>query len=114
VFGDGTQSRSFTFVGDVVGALARLVLEPAAVGQVFNVGNSQEVSILELAERVRAITGSKSPIVTIPYDQAYESGFEDMPRRVPDTSRLRALIGFEPKVQLDEILERVVAYFRER
>lgn len=114
VYGDGSQSRSFTYVGDVVGALAMLVQEPRAVGRVFNVGNGCEITIRELAERVKAVTGSRSPIVTIPYDQAYESGFEDMPRRVPDTSRLRELIGYEPKVQLDEILERVVAYFRER
>jgi UDP-glucose 4-epimerase len=114
VFGDGSQSRSFTYVGDVVWALSRLVQEGAAVGRVFNIGNDQEITIRALAERVKAITQSTSPIVTIPYDQAYESGFEDMPRRVPDTSRIHELIGFEPKVQLDEILERVVAYFRER
>jgi len=114
VFGDGSQSRSFTYVGDVVGALAKLIQEPRAVGQVFNVGNGSEITIRELAERVKAITNSTSPIVTIPYDQAYESGFEDMPRRVPDTTRIRELIGYEPKVQLDEILESVVAYFQQR
>jgi UDP-glucose 4-epimerase len=114
VFGDGTQSRSFTYVGDVVWALSRLVQEPAAVGRVFNIGNNQEITIRGLAERVKAITDSTSPIITIPYDQAYESGFEDMPRRVPDTSRIRELIGFEPRVQLDQILEQVVEYIRER
>jgi UDP-glucose 4-epimerase len=114
VFGDGSQSRSFTYVGDVVDALAKLVQEPRAVGQVFNVGNGYEITIRELAERVKAITNSTSPIVTVPYDQAYESGFEDMPRRVPDTTRIRELIGYEPKVQLDEILESVVAYFQQR
>ncbi len=113
VFGDGTQSRSFTYVGDVVGALVKLVQEPRAIGQVFNVGNSDEITINDLAERVKSITKSTSPIVTIPYDQAYESGFEDMPRRVPDTTRIRELIGYEPKVQLDEILESVVAYFQQ-
>jgi UDP-glucose 4-epimerase len=112
VFGDGTQSRSFTYVGDVVGALARLVREPRAVGRVFNVGNGEEISIRALAERVKALAGSSSEIVTIPYDQAYEAGFEDMPRRVPDISRIQELIGFSPQVQLDEILEKVIHYFR--
>jgi UDP-glucose 4-epimerase len=108
VFGDGTQTRSFTYVGDVVWALLKLMQTPAAVGQVFNVGNTGEISIRHLAERVLAITGSPSPIVTVPYDEAYDPGFEDMPRRVPDLSKLTAAIGYQPKVQLDEIIERVV------
>jgi UDP-glucose 4-epimerase len=112
VFGDGAQSRCFTYVSDVVGVLVRLAEEPKAVGQVFNVGNDrEEVTILDLAQRVKARTGSKSEIVRVPYDQAYEEGFEDMPRRVPDLSRLRALTGYEPKVHLDEILDRVIEYF---
>jgi UDP-glucose 4-epimerase len=114
VFGDGTQTRSFTYVGDVVGALAGLIQEPRAVGQVFNIGTVEEISIRELAERVKTLTGSTSPIVTVPYDQAYEAGFEDMPRRVPDIGKIHALIGYEPKVRLDEILARVIEYFRER
>jgi UDP-glucose 4-epimerase len=114
VHGDGTQSRSFCYVGDVVEALIRLVHEPAAVGQVFNVGNGQEITIRALAEKVRDLTGGRSPIVTIPYDQAYEAGFEDMPRRVPDLRKLKALIGYEPKVGLDEILGRVIDYFQKR
>jgi UDP-glucose 4-epimerase len=114
VFGDGTQTRSFTYVGDVVCALAALVQEPAAVGQVFNIGNTEEISIRELAERIKTLTASTSPIVTVPYDQAYEAGFEDMPRRVPDISRIGALIGYRPKVQLDEILTRVIEHFREQ
>jgi UDP-glucose 4-epimerase len=108
VFGDGTQSRSFTYVGDVVGALLKLMVEPRAVGEVFNIGNIQEVTIRGLAERVKAITASRSPIVTIPYDQAYEAGFEDMPRRVPDLAKIEALIGYRPAVELDEIIRRVV------
>ncbi|MGE0462232.1 MAG: GDP-mannose 4,6-dehydratase [Vicinamibacterales bacterium] len=108
VFGDGTQSRSFTYVGDVVGALLKLMVEPRAVGEVFNIGNTEEVSIRGLAERVKALTGSVSEIVTIPYDQAYEAGFEDMPRRVPDLARIEALIGYRPEVGLDEIIRRVV------
>lgn len=112
VFGDGTQSRSFTYVGDVVSALARLVREPEAVGQVFNVGNPDEITMKALAEKIRAKTGSSSPIVLVPYDQAYEKGFEDMPRRVPDISKIQALIGFQPTVQLDEILDKVIDYFK--
>ena len=112
VFGDGTQSRCFTYVSDVVGVLVRLAEEPAAVGQVFNIGNDrEEITILDLAQRVKARTASKSEIVRVPYDQAYEEGFEDMPRRVPDLTRLRALTGYEPQVHLDEILDRVIEYF---
>jgi UDP-glucose 4-epimerase len=112
VHGDGSQTRSFCHVRDVVGALLRLMDEPRAVGEVFNVGNSQEISIMALAERVRALTASGSPIVTIPYDQAYESGFEDMPRRVPDLSKIGALIGYEPRTDLDAILADVIDDFR--
>jgi UDP-glucose 4-epimerase len=97
VHGDGTQTRSFTFVGDVVRGLIALSQEPRAVGQVFNIGNTEEVSILELAKRVRAATKSQSEIVFIPYDQAYESGFEDMPRRVPDLTKIHGLVGYAPR-----------------
>jgi UDP-glucose 4-epimerase len=114
VFGDGTQSRAFTHVADVVGALLKLVQEPKAIGQVINIGNMQEITITALAERVRELAGSKSPIKFIPYDQAYESGFEDMPRRVPDLTRVKGLIGYEPKHQLDEILTQVIDYFRKK
>jgi UDP-glucose 4-epimerase len=112
VFGDGTQSRSFTYVGDVVWALLRLVNEPQAVGEVFNIGNGEEISIRGLAEKVKTITGSASEIVTVPYDQAYEAGFEDMPRRVPDIRKIRRLIGYEPRVGLDEMLRRIVDHFQ--
>src|SRR5215204_6086641 len=112
VYGGGTQSRSFTYVGDVVRAVVALINEPRAVGQVFNIGNGKEISIGELAVRIKAMTNSASPIVKIPYDQAYEAGFEDMPRRVPDISKIRALIGYEPTVALDEILTRVIASLR--
>jgi len=111
VFGDGTQQRSFTYIGDVVGCLLKLVKEPKAIGQVFNIGNGAEVSILRLAELVKEQTKSKSEIVFVPYDKAYEEGFEDMPRRVPDLTKIRSLIGYEPKVQLDEIIARVIEYF---
>ena len=112
VFGDGTQSRCFTYVSDVVGQLVALAGEPRAVGEVFNVGNDrEEVTVLDLARRVKARAGSKSEVVLVPYDQAYEEGFEDMQRRVPDLGKLRALTGYEPKVHLDEILDQVIAYF---
>jgi UDP-glucose 4-epimerase len=112
VFGDGTQTRCFTYVGDVVGALMEIVTREAAYGGVYNVGNTEEVSIRELAERVKALAKSASPIVNIPYDQAYESGFEDMPRRVPDLAKIRALIGYEPRVTLDETLRLVIEHHR--
>ena len=97
---------------DVVGQLVALAEEPRAVGEVLNVGNDrEEVTILDLARRVMARTASKSAIELVPYDRAYEEGFEDMQRRVPDLSKLRALTGYEPQVHLDEILDRVVAYF---
>jgi UDP-glucose 4-epimerase len=113
VFGDGTQSRSFTYVGDVVHALVALANEPKAVGEVFNIGNTDEVTIRELADRVKAATGSQSPIQYVPYDQAYEAGFEDMPRRVPDISKLGALVGYQPKVGLEDIIRRVIDHIRE-
>ena len=108
VHGDGTQTRSFTFVGDVVRGLLELSQEPRAVGHVFNIGNTQEVSILDLANRVKAATRSRSEIVLIPYDQAYEAGFEDMPRRVPDLTKIHSLIGYTPTLSLDDILALVI------
>ena len=112
VFGNGTQSRSFTYVGDVVECLLKLVAEPKAIGEVFNIGNKEEVTILKLAEIVKSLTGSSSPIEFIPYDKAYEEGFEDMPRRVPDLTKVHKLTGYEPKVQLNEIITKVIHYFR--
>ena len=112
VYGDGKQSRSFTDVSDVVGGLVKLVREPRAVGEVFNIGNREEITILALAEKVRAATSSSSPIAFIPYDEAYEAGFEDMPRRVPDLTKINALVGYRPTIGLDEILQRVIAHTR--
>ena len=114
VFGDGTQSRSFTYVGDVVRAMVDLINEPAAIGQVFNIGNGAEISINDLAAKVKTMAGSSSDIVRIPYDQAYEAGFEDMPRRVPDISKIQALTGYRPTVELDEILTKVIESFRQK
>jgi UDP-glucose 4-epimerase len=112
VYGDGTQTRSFTYVGDVVDGLTRLVAEPKAVGQVFNIGNTEEISIRALAERIRTMTGSRSEIVLIPYEEAYEAGFEDMPRRVPSLDKIQRAVGYRPTVGLDEILTRVIAHER--
>jgi UDP-glucose 4-epimerase len=112
VFGDGTQTRSFTYVGDVVDGLTRLVRDPRAIGEVFNIGNTEEISILGLAERVKALTKSSSRIVLIPYEEAYEAGFEDMPRRVPDLGKIDGLIGFEPKMALEAILQSVIDHTR--
>jgi UDP-glucose 4-epimerase len=114
VFGDGTQSRSFTYVGDVVDALIALALEPRAIGQVFNIGNRGEISIRDLADQVKRQSGSNSPITFVPYDEAYEAGFEDMPRRVPDITKISQLIGYEPKVDLEDIVSRVIAHMREQ
>jgi UDP-glucose 4-epimerase len=108
VYGDGHQRRAFGYVGDVVDGLVKLVNEPRAVGEVFNLGNAEEISILDLANRIKMLTGSGSEIVRIPYDQAYEAGFEDMPRRVPDLRKIGNLVGYLPKVGLDEILLRVI------
>jgi UDP-glucose 4-epimerase len=108
VYGDGTQSRCFTDVSDVVGGLVGLLDYDGAAGEVFNIGSQQEVSILELAKKVKAATRSASEIVLVPYDQAYEEGFEDMVRRVPDTGKIAAAVGYAPKVGLDEILKRVI------
>ena len=110
VYGDGKQTRCFGYVGDVVDALVKLMDREEAVGQVFNIGSNEEVSIATLAGRIRELTGSSSEIVYIPYNEAYEEGFEDMPRRVPDISKVSALVGFRPKTSLDGILREVIAY----
>ncbi len=112
VHGDGQQTRCFCHVSDVVGALIALAEHPSAVGEVFNVGSDNEITIRALAEQVKAILGSKSEIVLVPYDDAYEEGFEDMRRRAPDISKVQALIGFEPKHELATIIRDVAAYQR--
>ncbi|HNY90324.1 MAG: Bifunctional polymyxin resistance protein ArnA [bacterium ADurb.Bin431] len=111
VYGDGQQVRCFTFVEDVVWAAIRLMEEPAAVGQVFNVGNDKGISIADLARKIVEMTGSKSEISFVPYSEAYEEGFEDMRIRVPNLNKVRETIGYEPRVQLDEILRRVIEHF---
>jgi UDP-glucose 4-epimerase len=113
VYGDGTQSRSFTYVGDAVRALLDLPTRPEAFGEVFNVGGGREITIMGLAELVRERTGSSSEIVTVPYDEAYAPGFEDMHRRVPDISKLNRVTGYQPEVDLEEIIDRVAEYYRQ-
>ena len=108
VFGTGEQARCFCHVADSVEALMRLIRSPDAVGQVVNVGNDEETTISALAERIREVVGSESPIERIPYDVAYAEGFEDMQRRVPDVSRLQRLTGFRPTTTLDQIIHDVV------
>ena len=110
VYGDGKQSRCFGYVGDVVAALVKLVDHDDAVGEVFNIGSNEEISIVALAQRVKEQTGSHSEIVFVPYDEAYEEGFEDMPRRIPDISKVNALVGFRPEMSLEGILQSVIDY----
>lgn len=110
VYGDGSQTRCFGYVGDVVDALVKLMDHSDAVGQVFNIGSDEEVSILELAKRIRQLTKSDSEVVFVPYDEAYEEGFEDMPRRIPDTAKIRELVGFKPRRNLDAILKSVIDF----
>ncbi len=112
VYGDGSQSRCFCDVSDTVRALEALLLTERAVGQVFNVGSTEEVTILELAQRVKKLTGSASPITFIPYDKAYAPGFEDMQRRVPDTTRIQTTVGWQPRHDLNSILRRVIAWLQ--
>ena len=110
VYGSGKQSRCFLQVKDVVNALPKVIENPKAYGQVFNIGSQEEITIEGLAQKVIEITGSRSKIVRIPYEQAYEEGFEDMERRVPDTTKIRDLVGFKPTVDLKTIIEDVVRY----
>jgi UDP-glucose 4-epimerase len=114
VYGEGTQTRSFTYVEDVVRGVIALIDEPRAIGEIFNIGGSGEISVNELAERVKTLTGSSSPIRHIPYDQAYQEGFEDMERRVPDISKVEKLIGYQNTYDLDKILAGVIEYERTR
>ena len=114
VYGDGTQRRSFTWVGDVIGAMLALIAHPQAYGEVFNIGHTKEISIYDLAVLVKEMTASASKITLVPYEQVYEAGFEDMPRRAPDITKIQRLIGYRPGPGLPEMLERVIAYERDR
>jgi UDP-glucose 4-epimerase len=111
VHGDGTQTRSFTWVGDVVWAMMALMNEPKAIGEVFNIGNGAEISIRDLALKVKAATRSASPVHFTPYSQVFDASFEDMPRRVPDITKIRQYVGYKPTVHLDEIIEHVIKFW---
>jgi len=108
VYGDGSQRRCFTHVSDAVGAIMSLALHPKAVGEVYNIGSDREITITELAQKIKMMTGSSSGLVFVPYGVAYEEGFEDMMRRVPDLQKLSSLTGYSPKIALDQILEDVI------
>ena len=112
VFGDGAQTRCFTSVRDIVEGVADLAECERAVGEVFNIGSDSEISIKDLAERIKALTSSPSSIEFVPYDRAYGPGFEDMMRRVPDLAKIRSYIGYEPRVDLDGIVRSVIEYSR--
>jgi UDP-glucose 4-epimerase len=112
VFGDGLQSRCFTHVADAVRGLMGIAEHPEAVGQVYNIGNDAEISIMDLARRIKLLTGSRSSIVLVPYDSAYEEGFEDMARRLPDLSKIKTLIGYQARIGLDQILADVIEHQR--
>lgn len=114
VYGDGEQQRCFCNVRDVVSAIHQLAEYPGAVGHVFNIGSNEEVTIMELAQRVRDRANSQSKIQLIPYDQAYEAGFEDFRRRVPSLDKINAAIEWEPSTALDETIDQIIAYYRER
>jgi UDP-glucose 4-epimerase len=114
VFGDGTQSRCYCHVNDTVEAVLRLIDTPATAGEVFNVGSTREITMLELAALVRNSAGSDSPIELIPYDEAYAEGFEDMQRRVPAADKIEQITGFRPRITLEEIISDVIADRRAR
>ncbi len=114
IYGDGKQTRNFTYVEDLVRGVIGLIDEPGAVGEIFNIGGNEEISINDLADRVKSITRSSSPIVHVPYDEAYQEGFEDMERRVPDITKITELIGYRNTCDLDSILAKVVNYERNR
>lgn len=112
IFGDGKQTRCFSYVGDVIQGIISLMNEPKAEGEIFNLGNDEEINIENLAKKVKEIVQSKSTIEYIPYEKAYEKGFEDFQRRVPDLSKAKKLIGYQPKVNLDGILKKTIEYFK--
>ena len=114
VYGDGSQTRCFTHVSDAVDALIALADHPEANGEIYNIGSVEEISILNLAQRIKEMVASVSNVVMIPYERAYDHGFEDMMRRVPSVDKLHAITGFRPQTSLNEIIDRVAAFFRDR
>ena len=114
VYGDGQQTRCFSYVGDVVPAMVDLVENPLAQGQAFNLGGAEEISMLALADRILAVTESDSPVILVPYEKAYSAGFEDMRRRVPDNTLAHRMVGFVPSTPLDTMIRNVALYTSEQ
>jgi UDP-glucose 4-epimerase len=114
VYGSGEQSRCFAHVRDIIPALLKIMMNPKANGQVFNLGNDEEISMLDLAKLVKELCGSKSEIVKIPYEKAYIEGFDDMNRRVPSLEKIKQLINYQPKYSLKDILQDIIAYERSK
>jgi UDP-glucose 4-epimerase len=114
VYGDGSQHRSFTWVGDVVNAMITLIECQKAYGEIFNIGHTREISINDLAILIKEMTDSRSEIIFVPYDQAYEAGFEDMTRRLPDISKIQKFIGYQPTFDLREMLNQIIPYYRKK
>jgi UDP-glucose 4-epimerase len=114
VYGDGKQVRTFTHVQDAVRALRGLMREPKAEGQTINIGSADPITIMDLALRIKEMTGSKSPITLLPYEQAYGKGFEDIRNRVPDLTRIGKLIGYQPERNLEAILTDTIAFTRNK
>jgi len=111
VYGDGKQTRCFSDVSDVVDGMMKLMESDKTIGEIFNIGNDEEISILDLAKKIKKMTNSKSPIEFIPYDKAYETGFEDMQRRLPDLTKINKFIGYKPKIKLNEMLQKIINYY---
>ena len=111
IYGDGKQSRCFAYVSDVVDGLVKLMNNKETEGEIFNIGNDEEITIEDLAKKIKKMTNSKSKIVYMKYEDAYETGFEDMKRRIPDLSKINKSIGYEPKVKLNELLKRIIEYY---
>lgn len=111
VYNDGSQVRCFAYVTDIIDAIIKLAYHPDAVGQIFNIGNDEAITIIDLAKKIKEKTNSDSKIEFVPYDKAYEVGFEDMAIRVPDLSKIKTLIGYQPAINLEGILNKVIEYF---
>ena len=114
IYGDGNQTRSFAYVSDVVNGMVSLANHPQAAGEIFNLGGEQEITISDLAKKIKRLTKSNSEIVYLPYEQVYGEGFEDMRHRIPDTTKLRNLIGYVPRVGLDDALKKTIQYHRNK
>jgi len=114
IYGDGNQTRSFAYVSDVVNGMVRLANHPGAVGEIFNIGGEQEITISDLAKKVKRLTKSNSQIIYLPYEEAYGEGFEDIRHRIPDTTKIRKLIGYVPRAGLDDALKKTIEYHRNK